>query len=88
MHKGIIQIDQFYCDHLGNNRKDETDISNFSIRTPNGHGLLNYLLYRSFFDEEARLMRTYLIRDVDSDEIAGYFSLKAGLVSSEEQEIE
>lgn len=88
MNKGLIQIDQFYCDHLGVNVNDEKDVRNFSIRSQNGHGLLNYLLHKSFYDEDAHLMRTYLVRDISSDEIVGYFSLKAGLVSTEEQEIE
>ncbi|MBP5736776.1 MAG: hypothetical protein J6W55_04950, partial [Acidaminococcaceae bacterium] len=30
------------------------------------------------------MMRTYLIRDVHSSELAGYFSIKAGLISINE----
>ena len=49
-----------------------------------GAGLANYLKDIAFEDENNGIMRTYLVRDNSSLELAGYFSLKAGLISFNE----
>lgn len=81
------QSDQLlYCDHLGAAKDDATDVMSFTVSRPEGAGLVAYLQRRAFFDEARGLMRTYLVRDQKSNEIVGYFSLKAGLVSVNERE--
>ena len=76
----------FYCTNI---RQDDLhDISNFSIARENCKGLVHYLKYEAFLDERSNKMKTYLVRDKYSSEIAAYFSLKAGLMSIENSEDE
>lgn len=86
MIKGIIQDEFFYCNHLGASERDEIDIPFFSVKSPDGVGLERYIHYHAFPDEDAGVMRTYIVRDIYSDDIVGYFSLKAGLFSINETE--
>ena len=58
MLKGILQSDLFYCNHLGVSENDERDIANFSVRDEKGAGLLNYIRYHAFPEEDAGIMRT------------------------------
>ena len=79
----------FYAEHLiPDSEKDIADINSFWIETPEGQGLSAYLKEYACEDELSRSMRTYLVRDNESDECVGYFSLKAGLISFNEAEIE
>ena len=80
----ILSNGIFYCSHLGNNPNDEKDIMDFSISASNGQGLKNYLLYSVFLEEENNYMHTYFIRDISTNELVCYFSLKAGLISFNE----
>jgi len=82
--KGILQNDLFYCNHLGVSENDEQDILTFTAKDPHGQGLVDYLRLMAFPEEDAGTMRTYIIRDVFSSEMVGYFSLKAGLISVNE----
>lgn len=84
MIKGLLQDDFFYCNHLGASERDEIDIPFFFVNRPEGAGLERYIRYNAFPDEDAGVMRTYIIRDLISDELVGYFSLKAGLFSVNE----
>lgn len=84
MIKGIIQDDAFYCNHLGATERDEKDIPSFYVALPDGKGLERYIRYYAFPEEDAGLMRTYIVRDMASDELVGYFSLKSGLISINE----
>ena len=86
MLKGILQNDLFYCNHLGVSGADEHDISCFTVRDEKGLGLLDYIQHYAFPEEEAGIMRTYIVRDNLSSELVGYFSLKAGLISLNERE--
>lgn len=52
-----------------------------------GAGLTTYLQRLAFAEEDAGMMRTYLVRDKFTDELAGYFSLKAGLVTQDEETV-
>ena len=87
MHKGILQNEIFYCNHLGKSNYDEDDIKEFYVKENSGKGLENYLRYYAFPDEDNSIMRTYMVRDVRSSELVSYFSLKAGLISLNETEI-
>jgi hypothetical protein len=40
----------------------------------------------AFPEEDAGIMRTYMVRDNSSSELVGYFSIKAGLISLNEHE--
>ena len=87
--KGIIQVGLFYVDHLDvNSEKDAEDILAFRIDAPEGQGLDEYLKEYASYEEADRSMRTYLVRDIKTDECVGYFSLKAGLISLNEIEVE
>ncbi|SEA89769.1 hypothetical protein SAMN05216349_1476 [Oribacterium sp. KHPX15] len=84
--KGIIQTRTFYCDHIA--EKDKSDIENFKVRDPNvAAGLENYIKSIALSDEAIGAMRTYLVRDLVTDELVAYFSLKSGMVSINEREI-
>lgn len=86
MLRGILQNDLFYCNHLGMSDQDEQDIKNFTVRDKKGAGLLEYIRYYAFPEEDAGIMRTYMVRDNRTSELVGYFSLKAGLISLNERE--
>ena len=87
--KGILRTGMFYIDHLDpNSKSDLLDINGFTIDAPEGQGLSVYLKEYSCEEELERNMRTYLVRDIVSDECVGYFSLKAGLISLNEIETE
>ncbi|MBO5609859.1 MAG: hypothetical protein J5929_05790 [Eubacterium sp.] len=66
---------------------DLEDISNFTVKRDyktgrkRGYGLVLYLQKAALFEEEFNLARTYIIRDKETNMIAGYFSLKTGLVT-------
>ena len=61
-------------------------INHFYIKEKAGIGLERYLKLFAFPDEDNSIMRTYLVRSCETDELVGYFSLKAGLISGNEQE--
>lgn len=87
--KGIMQSKMFYIDHLDLSvEQDKTDVEAFWIDAPEGQGLDEYLKYGAGYEEVERTMRTYLVRDIKTDECVGYFSLKAGLISLNEVEVE
>lgn len=83
----FCKSDQFYCYSLGQaDETDEQDIIEFEPVNAKGSDFVAYLQRRSFVEEHASLMRTYPVRDNDTDELAGYFSLRAGLVIIDESE--
>ena len=87
--KGILRSDMFYIDHLDpNSSKDIQAIDSFTVDAPEGQGLSAYLKEYACAEELDRSMRTYLVRDIATDECVGYFSLKAGLISLNEVETE
>ena len=76
----------FYCAHI--RQDDSVDIKTFLILRENCQSLAQYLKYEALIDESANKMKTYLVRDKYSNEIAAYFSLKAGLISIENSDEE
>lgn len=58
---------------------DMESVRTFSPVSASGEGLAWYLRHCAEDDERVGAMRTYLVRDTQSGELAGYFSLKAGL---------
>ena len=79
--------DVLVCNHLGELQRDYADVKEFSVSPPDtGQGLVLYLKERAFLDEKSNLMRTYLVRLRRTNECVGYFSLKTGLVSVNEED--
>ena len=74
----------FCCSHLSVD--DAPDIKDFTVRDKNGKGLEQYIRKRAFEEEELGLMKTYIVRERESYDIVGYFSLKAGLISYGERD--
>lgn len=59
--------EQFYCYSIGlADRDDERDMMGFEAVNPAGSGLVAYLQRLAFPEEDASLMRTYLVRDNDT----------------------
>lgn len=88
MLKGLLQTELLYCNHLGMSENDEKDIMNFTVERREGAGLKDYIQHFAFPEEEAGIMRTYIVRDNISSELVGYFSLKTGLISLNERQTE
>lgn len=83
MPEAILDNGIFCCAHISLN--DEQDIKKFTAAAPSGEGLADYIRKCAIHDEKTGLMRTYIVRDKFTMELAGYFSLKAGLISHNEQ---
>ena len=57
MRKGILQNELFYCNHIDGSQNELQDISEFTVRTQNGYGLVNYLQKFALQDEIDGMMR-------------------------------
>ena len=78
--------ERFYCYSLDAAQKDdERDIAAFSTTHYKGASLTTYLQYLAFAEEASGTMRTYLVRHKATDELAAFFSLKAGLATHNEE---
>ena len=66
----------------------DEEIEDFDVRYKEGYGLVRYLYGMAETEEEQNRMRTYIVRDTKTDEVAGYFSLKAGMISINETKID
>ena len=77
----------FYCTHISSSDSDRADIAKFTVRHKTGMGLVYYLQNQAIDDEDAGLMRSYLVRSKITNELAGYYSIKAGLVSTNEHRL-
>ena len=62
----------------------DEEIRGFAVKHKEGQGLVNYLCGFAESDEENSIMRTYIVRDNYSNAFVGYFSLKAGMISTNE----
>lgn len=60
-------------------------INNFIIKRPKAKGLELYLKHIAIYDEKNGLAKTYLVLDNDTNELVGYFSLKAGDITVNER---
>ena len=81
MSKGLFSDGVYYCEHI--KEADVDELASFSVRK-GAYGLEDYIKNYAWNDELKNVMRTYIVRDEDSDEIVGYFSIKAGMVSLNE----
>ena len=57
------------------------EIQDFAIEKKSGKGLEIYLKNVAALEEQQKANRTYLVRDKKTQEIAGYFSLRSGLIT-------
>lgn len=81
----FLKNDLFYCEHLLLTEQSKKEIlDTFSVKRHNAKGLEEYIHKNSFVEEQENLGRTFLVRDCDTNEIACFFTLKAGLVSANE----
>ena len=71
-------FDLYECRHL---QEDDADmLQEFTVRDGGGN-LANYLSARALYDEREHDARIYLVIDRETQEVAGYFALKAGYVA-------
>lgn len=83
--KEVISNEYFYCEHLFERNEIIEELKkNFYIYHESGKGLETYLKDHSASEEIRNENRTYIVRDTETDEVAGFFSLKAGLFSIRE----
>lgn len=76
----VIDGKDFFIEHLSESDENERLIAGF--RALNGaKGLENYLKCRALDDEKSMNARTYLVKDKSTGELAGYFSLRSGLIT-------
>ena len=78
----LPETDIFYCQRI--TEATEEEINSFTIDISTGYGLLLYLQKKAVSDEKLGLAKTYFVRTKYTDEIVGYFSLKAGMHTSRE----
>lgn len=75
-----IDNEFFSVEHIFDSTENENLISGF--KALNGaQGLEDYLKYQAAKDERAVSARTYLVKDKFTGELAGYFSLRSGLIT-------
>jgi len=83
----LYENNLYYCEHLAlslDDRRVNDDIDSFLIaKHAEGKGIMDYLQGPAVSDETAGLMKTYLVRDSETDEFAAFFSLRAGSVKLE-----
>lgn len=82
MDNKLIDNEIFYCEPLLAKEENLRLIQKFHVAEETGLGLEMYLKRYAVSDELSHEARTYLIRDNVTDEIVGFFSLKAGMVAS------
>ena len=80
----LLENELFYCEHISDSEEIRLLLDGFTVQEKTGQGLVTYLKKFSISDEEMSEMRTYLVRDKITNELVGYFSLKAGLISVNE----
>lgn len=71
---------EYSVEHLFDSSENEKLISEFEALN-GAQGLENYLKIQASADEKSLTARTYLIKDKTTKELAGYFSLRSGLIT-------
>ena len=74
-----LDNEYFRVEHILDAKDGRKAISEFSVGNE-AKGLERYLKESALRDEKELDARTYLVRDAVTDEVAAYFSLRAGLV--------
>jgi len=76
----VYDTKDFSVEHLLDSDENLKLIKNFEAGN-NAHGLEYYLKYQAATDEEDNNSRTYLVKDILTGELAGYFSIRTGLIT-------
>lgn len=76
----VFDTKYFSVEHLFDSPENEDLISAFAA-DKSAFGLENYLKYQSARDEESNNSRTYLVKDILSGELVGFFALRTGLIT-------
>jgi len=79
MKKFQIKTPKFYYEHLLESENNLKLIQDFCVNKESGKGLELYLKSSSANEERENSSRTYLVKDNDTNELVGYFSLRNGL---------
>lgn len=74
-----IETKNFYYEHLKDSSDNENLIKKFCIDKDTGKGLEYYLKSSAEKEENENSSRTYLVKDKQTRELVGYFSLRNGL---------
>lgn len=80
----ILEKEPFVCERLVKSSENIELISTFRSKYRQGDALANYLYTEAFNDQDQYKMRTYIVKDKNTGELVGYFSLKAGMVSDKD----
>lgn len=67
------------CEHLGFDISTQQQIKDFTVKYPNAVNLEVFLKEHASIEEKYNKNRTYLVKDLITQEIACYFSLRNGL---------
>lgn len=76
----LIDSKDFFIEHLLDSPENENLVASFKVLN-GAEGLENYLKYQAADDEKSMSARTYLVKDKLTNELAGYFSLRSGLIT-------
>ncbi|MBO4321031.1 MAG: hypothetical protein J5857_11260 [Treponema sp.] len=76
----VYDTPYFSVEHLFDSENNQKLIEEFEAGN-NAFGLENYLKYQAAEDETSNNSRTYLVKDILSGELVGYFSLRTGLIT-------
>lgn len=76
----VFDTSDFSVEHLFESAENAKLIEEFEAGN-NAFGLENYLKYQAGDDEEKNNSRTYLVKDILTGELVGYFSLRTGLIT-------
>ena len=76
----VFDTKYFSVEHLFDSPENEDLIFAFAA-DKSAFGLENYLKYQSARDEESNNSRTYLVKDILSGELVGFFALRTGLIT-------
>lgn len=73
----------FTIEHLFDSPDNEQLIQNFKVDKQSAKGLELFLKYWAFPDEDEKSNSTYLIKNRTTGELAGYFSLRNGMITQQ-----
>ncbi len=76
----VYDTPYFSIEHLLDSEENRFLINDFMVMNDAG-GLEDYLKYQAEYDELNNNSRTYLVKDIITGELVGYFSLRTGLIT-------
>ena len=76
----VHDTNAYSVEHLNDSLENMDLIKNFTVGN-DAEGLEHYLKNQAESDEKDCMARTYLIKDKETKELAGYFSLRTGLIT-------